>query len=117
MIQTAKSSLRPGLGLSSYGDSAGGKVQSVLSPVGKPLGAGLNQVAAPLGAIIGSVVDKGIMQGGEVAGAISGKGAGNMNMENMQEGWKRTLEEKKQDDALHEPLGGEEPSGENPLGL
>ena len=103
--------------LSSYGNSAGNKVESVLSPVGKPLGKGLEQVGKPVGAILGSVVDGGIMKGGRAAGGIANTGAGGMETKGMNEDWEKVKEEKRKDEEILEPIGGQEQTGDNPLGL
>ncbi|MCJ1472772.1 hypothetical protein MMC13_001421 [Lambiella insularis] len=107
-----------GFGLSSYGDSAGSKIDSTLGIVGKPLGSGLSMVGAPVGGLVDSIVGNGgLMQAGRVAGGVSGQGAGGMDTSEMQEGFKEIEKEKKEDDELRKGLGGQEQSGENPLGL
>ncbi|KAA6415739.1 MAG: hypothetical protein FRX48_00457 [Lasallia pustulata] len=103
--------------LSSYGATADSKMQSVLSPVGKPLGTGLQKVAQPVGSIVGSVVDSGIMAGGRATGAMMGVGAGSMDTDAMKEHWEKVKKEKREEEELEQPLGGEEQTGENPLGL
>jgi len=106
-----------GFGLSSYGNSAGDKVQSALSPVGKPLGTAFEKGAAPVGSIVGSVVDNGIMAGGRAAGAISGAGAGGMDTGEMKEGYEDAKKQKKEQEDLKAGIGGKEQTGDNPLGL
>lgn len=106
-----------GFGLSSYGNSAGNKIGDTLSPVGKPLGKGFETVAAPIGSIVGSVVDNGIMAGGRAAGAISGSGAGAMDTSKMGESFKDLQEKRAKDAEMHEPVGGQEQTANNPLGL
>ena len=103
--------------MSGYGNSAGSKVESVLSPVGKPLGKGLEQVGKPVGAVLGSVVDGGIMAGGRAAGGIANTGAGGMDTESMNKDWEKVKEDRRKDEEMHEPVGGKEQTGENPLGL
>lgn len=102
-----------GFGLSSYGNSAGSKIESTLSPVGNPVGKGLATAVAPVGNIIGSVVDNGLMQAGRTAGGMTGKGAGGLDTEGTRKGWEEVKEEKR----LEEEIGGNEQTGENPLGL
>ncbi|MCJ1431104.1 hypothetical protein MMC27_000455 [Xylographa pallens] len=113
----AKESGEKGFGLSSYGNSAGDKVDSTLGVVGKPLGKGLAAVGAPVGGLVGSVVDNGIMQGGRAAGGITGKGAGAMDTSEMEESFKAEDKVRKEDEGLREGVGGKEQTGENPLGL
>ena len=74
-------------------------------------------MAAPLGGAVGSVVDNGIMLGGRTAGGMTGQGAGGMDTEEYSTGWKDLKEQKKSDDEMHEPIGGKDQTGENPLGL
>lgn len=102
-----------GFGLSSYGNSAGSKIESTLSPVGNPVGKGLATAVAPVGNIIGAVVDNGLMQAGRTAGGMTGKGAGGLDTEGTRKGWEEVKEEKR----LEEEIGGREQTGENPLGL
>lgn len=91
--------------LGSYGNRAGSTINSALSPVGAPVGKGLETVARPVGNVVDAVVG-GVMRSGGAHGDIAGVGAGNMD--------KKTDEE---NERLREPLGGEEQTGQNPLGL
>ena len=69
------------------------------------MGKGLETVARPVGNVVDAVVG-GVMRSGGAHGDIAGVGAGNMD--------KKTDEE---NERLREPLGGEEQTGQNPLGL
>lgn len=91
--------------LGSYGNRAGSTINSTLSPVGAPLGKGLETVTRPVGNVVDAVVG-GVMRSGAAHGEVAGVGAGNMD--------KKTDE---QNERLREPLGGEEQTGQNPLGL
>ena len=57
------------------------------------------------------------MAGGRAAGAISGKGAGGMDTEKMGEGFKGLQEQRAKDEEMHEPVGGQAQTANNPLGL
>ena len=96
---------RPGVLLSSYGNSAGDKVESILSPVGKPLGKGLGMVGSPIGGVVDPLVG-GLMRSGGAFGEVAGTGAGNMDK-------KKEAEEEER----KKPFGGQEQNAENPLGL
>lgn len=102
-----------GLGLSSYGNAAGSKIESTLSPLGNPLGKGLATAVAPVGNIVGAAVDNGIMRAGRTAGGMTGQGAGGMDTEEVKKGWEEVKEQKR----LEEEIGGQEQTKENPLGL
>jgi hypothetical protein len=91
--------------LGKYGNSIGDKIESGLSPVGKPLGKGLEMVGKPIGGIVDPLVG-GLMRSGAAFGAAAGVGAGNMDHKNAAE------EEEKR-----KPIGGQEQNAENPLGL
>lgn len=92
-------------------------MQSTLSPVGKPLGTGLEKVGQPVGSIVGSVVDKGVMAGGSAAGAMTGVGAGGMDQDKMKEHWEKFKSDRAEQEDLKAGLGGQEQTGDNPLGL
>lgn len=53
------------------------------------------------------------MQAGRTAGGMTGKGAGGLDTEGTKKGWEEVKEEKR----LEEGIGGQEQTGENPLGL
>jgi hypothetical protein len=91
--------------LGKYGNSMGDKIESGLSPLGKPLGKGLGMVARPVGGLVEPLVG-GLMKSGSAFGAAAGVGAGNMDHKNAAE-----EEEKRR------PLGGKEQNADNPLGL
>jgi len=57
------------------------------------------------------------MAGGRAAGAISGSGAGGMNTEKMVEGYKDVMEKRAKEAEMHEPVGGQAQTANNPLGL
>lgn len=104
--ESGKSRAEPGSAfLGSYGNSAGDKVQSTLSPVGKPLGKGLGMVGSPIGGLVEPLVG-GVMKSGKGFGDTVGVGAGNQD--------KKKLEEMQKDRA---DVGGKEQTGDNPLGL
>lgn len=88
-----------------YGEAVGGKMESVMSPVGKPLGKGLETIAGPVGGLVDPLVG-GISRSGAAFGAATGVGAGNMEHKNREE-----------QEELHKPYGGKEQTGDNPLGL
>ncbi|KAI4200057.1 MAG: hypothetical protein LQ350_004196 [Teloschistes chrysophthalmus] len=91
--------------LGGYGNSVGSKVESGLSPVGRPLGKGLETVASPVGGLVEPLVG-GVMKMGKGFGDQVGVGAGN------QDGKKREEMERER-----KPVGGQEQTGGNPLGL
>ncbi|KAL8774801.1 MAG: hypothetical protein Q9209_000740 [Squamulea sp. 1 TL-2023] len=91
--------------LGGYGNSAGDKVSSTLSPVGKPLGKGLETVASPVGGLVEPLVG-GLMKSGKGFGDTVGVGAGNQDQ--------KKYEEAEQERA---PVGGKEQTAGNPLGL
>ncbi|MCJ1429709.1 hypothetical protein MMC29_007624 [Sticta canariensis] len=91
--------------LGSYGNRAGSTINSTLSPVGAPLGKGLETVTRPVGNVVDALVG-GVMRSGAAHGDIAGVGAGNMDKKRDEE-----------NERLREPLGGEEQTGQNPLGL
>lgn len=91
--------------LGSYGNAAGSKVNSALSPVGGPVGKGLETVTRPVGNVVDAVVG-GVIRFGGASGEAAGVGAGNMDLKNDAE-----------KERAREPLGGEEQTGQNPLGL
>ena len=76
-----------------------------MSPVGKPLGKGLSMVASPVGGLVEPLVG-GLTKSGDAYGAVAGVGSGNMEHRNREE-----------QEELHKPYGGNEQTGENPLGL
>ncbi|MCJ1371155.1 hypothetical protein MMC20_002370 [Loxospora ochrophaea] len=91
--------------LAGYGNSAGDKIESGLSPVGKPVGKGLETVARPVGGLVEPLVG-GLMKGSKAWGDALGVGAGN-------EDKRKTEEEMKS----KEPIGGKDQTADNPLGL
>ena len=83
-----------------FGNSAGDKIQNTLGKVGGPVGKGLETVAAPVGGLIDPLV------GGLFRAPDSLKNA--------------TQESEKVDrhnEELEKPIGGQEQTGGNPLGL
>lgn len=91
--------------LGKYGNSMGDKIESGLSPLGKPLGKGLETVTKPVGGLVDPLVG-GLMRSGAAFGDAAGVGAGNMDH-------KRAAEEEER----RKPIGGQEQNAENPLGL
>lgn len=102
---TTLSDRRTGNPLTNVGNSAGDKIESGLSPVGRPVGKGLETVTKPIGGIVDGVVG-GLMRTAGAFGEQAGVGAGNMEHKN------RAAEEE-----LRKPVGGQEQTGGNPLGL
>ncbi len=94
-----------GVFLAPHGNSLGNKIESGLSPVGKPLGKGLEVVGRPVGGLVEPIVG-GLLKSGGAYGEAMDVGAGNTD--------KRKAEEKAE---RHAPVGGKEQTGENPLGL
>ncbi|ETN39225.1 uncharacterized protein HMPREF1541_05448 [Cyphellophora europaea CBS 101466] len=92
-----------------YGNAAGDKVESVLSPVGKPLGKGLETAGKPIGGLVEPIVG-GISKAGETFGNEMSIGFGN------KEGGPAKQQEAEAA-KMKEPLGGKEQTGDNPLGL
>ena len=97
--------ISPEVLLAGYGNSAGDKIESGLSPVGKPVGKGLETVARPVGGLVEPLVG-GLMKGSKAWGDALGVGAGN-------EDKRKTEEEMKS----KEPIGGKDQTADNPLGL
>jgi hypothetical protein len=91
--------------LGKYGNSVGDKIESGLSPIGKPLGKGLETVARPVGGLVDPLVG-GLMRSAAAFGDAAGVGAGNMDH-------KRAAEEEEK----RRPIGGQEQNADNPLGL
>lgn len=91
--------------LGSYGNAAGDKIQSGLSPIGKPMGKGFEMIGRPLGGLVEPLVG-GLMKTAGAFGDAAGVGAGNMDHKRAAE-----AEERK------EPVGGKEQTAGNPLGL
>ncbi|KIW76999.1 hypothetical protein Z517_09443 [Fonsecaea pedrosoi CBS 271.37] len=91
------------------GDSAGEKVESALSPVGKYVGAGLEKAAGPVGGVVDPVVG-GVMRMGKGWGDQLGVGYGN------HEGGPAKQEEA-EGQRMKEQIGGKEQNADNPLGL
>lgn len=91
--------------LGSYGNSAGDKIQSGLSPLGKPLGKGLGVLGKPVGGLIEPLVG-GLVKSGSAFGDAAGVGAGNMDHKNAAE-----------EEEMKKPVGGQEQTADNPLGL
>lgn len=69
------------------------------------MGKGLETVAKPVGNVVDALVG-GVMRSGGAHGEAAGVGAGNLDNKKDEE-----------QQRLREPLGGEEQTGENPLGL
>ena len=92
-----------------FGNAAGDKIQSGLSPLGKPLGKGLEQVGKPVGSVVDPLIG-GVMRTGEAFGTQAGVGFGN------KEGGPKAQEEA-EGKKMKEPFGGKEQTGDNPLGL
>lgn len=91
--------------LGSYGNAAGNKVESTLSPIGRPVGKGLETVTKPVGGVVDAVVG-GLIRSGAAYGEVAGVGAGNMDKKKAEEEAER-----------HAEVGGKEQTGENPLGI
>ena len=91
------------------GNSVGDKVSGVLKPVGGPVGKGLETVTKPLGGIIDPLLG-GIMRSGEAFGEQAGVGYGNKEGGPAKAG-EAELEKLKKGE------GGQEQTGDNPLGL
>lgn len=94
--------------LGSYGNAAGNKIESTLSPIGRPMGKGFQIVTKPVGGVVDAVVG-GLIRSGAAYGEVAGVGAGNMD--------KKKAEEKEEKAERHEEVGGKEQTGENPLGI
>ena len=91
--------------LGKYGNTFGDKLESGLSPVGKPLGKGLGMVGKPVGGLVEPLVG-GLMKSGGAFGDAAGVGSGNMDHKNAAE-----------EEERRKPVGGQEQTAENPLGL
>jgi hypothetical protein len=91
--------------LGKYGNSMGDKIESGLSPVGKPLGKGLGMVGRPVGGLVEPLVG-GLMKSGSAFGDAAGVGAGNLDHKNAAE-----------EEERRKPIGGQEQNADNPLGL
>ncbi|KAL8658679.1 MAG: hypothetical protein Q9202_007476 [Teloschistes flavicans] len=91
--------------LGGYGNSVGSKVESGLSPVGRPLGKGLETIASPVGGLVEPLVG-GVMKFGKGFGDQVGVGAGNQDAKKREEMERES-----------KPVGGQEQTGGNPLGL
>lgn len=91
------------------GNKAGDKIQDTLSPVGNVVGKGAETVAAPIGGITEPLLG-GIMKGGKAWGEQLGVGYGNA------EGGPAKAQEAEAQ-RMKEPVGGQEQTAENPLGL
>ena len=95
----------PGVFLAPYGNAAGDKIESTLGTVGRPVGKGLETITRPVGGVVDGLVG-GLMRSGGAYGDVAGVGAGNMDHKRA-----------KENEEAHEPVGGEEQTAENPLGL
>jgi len=91
--------------LGKYGNSVGDKIESGLSPVGKPLGKGLGMVGKPVGGLVEPLLG-GLMKSGDAFGQAAGVGAGNLDHKNAAE-----------EEERRKPVGGQEQTADNPLGL
>lgn len=91
------------------GGAAGDKIQSVLSPVGNTAGKGLETVAKPVGGLVEPLVG-GVMKSGKAFGEQAGVGFGNA------EGGPAKAAEA-EGERMKKSVGGEEQTGDNPLGL
>lgn len=91
------------------GGAAGDKIQSVLSPVGNTAGKGLGMVGKPVGGIVEPLLG-GVMKGGQGVGELAGVGFGNA------EGGPAKAAEAEHE-RMKKSVGGEEQTGDNPLGL
>lgn len=91
--------------LGKYGNRVGDTIESGLSPVGQPLGKGLETVVRPVGGLVDGLVG-GLMRSGAAFGDAAGVGAGNMDH-------KRAAEEEEK----RRPVGGQDQTADNPLGL
>ena len=94
---------------SPWGGAAGDKIQSVLSPVGNTAGKGLETVAKPVGGLVEPLVG-GVMKSGKAFGEQAGVGFGNA------EGGPAKAAEA-EGERMKKSVGGEEQTGDNPLGL
>jgi len=84
-------------------------VQDKLNPVGKYAGKGFETIGKPVGGIVDPLVG-GIMRSGEGWGDTIGVGFGN------KEGGPAKQQEA-EGERMKQPIGGEEQTGDNPLGL
>lgn len=91
------------------GNTAGEYIQSTLEPVSKYAGQGLETIAKPVGGIVDPIVGT-TMRAGEGFGNTVGVGFGN------KEGGPAKQEEAEAQ-RMKEPIGGEEQTADNPLGL
>lgn len=91
------------------GNSAGQKVENVLSPVGKHAGPVLENAGKPLGGVLGPTAGA-VMNFGKGWGHEMGVGFGN------EEGGPAKQQEAEAQ-KLKEPFGGKEQNADNPLGL
>lgn len=91
--------------LGKYGNSIGDKIESGLSPLGKPLGKGLGIVGKPVGGLVEPLVG-GLLKSGDAYGQAAGVGAGNLDHKNAAE-----------EEERRRPVGGQEQTADNPLGL
>ena len=91
------------------GNAVGDKVHSTLSPVGNTVGKGLETAGKPLGGIISPLLG-GVMRTGEAFGTQANVGFGN------KEGGP-TKQAEAEGERMKQPVGGQEQTGDNPLGL
>ncbi|MCJ1339727.1 hypothetical protein MMC09_005017 [Bachmanniomyces sp. S44760] len=91
--------------LSSYGNTAGSKIESTLSPINNTVGTGLETVGKPVGGLVEPVVG-GLFKSAGAWGETLKVGAGNMEHKDAAAAAERA-----------EPVGGKEQTGQNPLGL
>jgi hypothetical protein len=91
------------------GGAAGDKIQSFLSPVGNTAGKGLETIGRPVGGIVEPLVG-GVMKTGKAFGEQAGVGFGNA------EGGPAKASEA-EGERMKQSVGGEEQTGDNPLGL
>lgn len=91
------------------GNAAGDWIQDKMGPVGQYAGKGLETAGKPIGGIVDPLVG-GLMRGSEAFGDNLGVGFGN------KEGGPAKQKEA-EGEKLKQPVGGEEQTGDNPLGL
>jgi len=91
------------------GNSAGDWVQGKLNPVGQYTGKGFETIGKPVGGLIDPLVG-GLMRTGEAFGDQLNVGYGN------KEGGPAKQQEA-EGQRMKEPIAGQEPTGDNPLGL
>lgn len=91
------------------GNAAGDWVQDKLNPVGQYAGKGFETIGKPIGGVVDPLVG-GLMRGSEAFGDQLGVGFGN------KEGGPAKQQEA-EGERMKQPIGGEEQTADNPLGL